>query len=161
MEGLKYHRDWTLDARYRDAPVVWRRPTPEQVAWAKKTLAEPPNPKTNTSRVYAERFLRLAEYPETGTAPLQALRIGEVCVGTMPCEVFAEIGLEFKRRSPLKPAFMVELNHGYYGYLPTPRQVDLGGYETWLGTNRLERTTSEKFMMQLLEMATEMKDSLK
>jgi neutral ceramidase len=158
MQGLKYRRDVTLDARYREAPVVWRRPTAEQVAWAKKTRADPQSaPNRTISPVYAERFLKLAEYPETGTVPVQVLRIGEVCIGTLPCEVFAETGLEFKRRSPLKPAFLVELSHGSFGYLPTPRQFDLGGYETWLGTSRLERTTSEKLMAQLLEMATEMK----
>jgi len=36
--------------------------------------------------------------------------------------------------------------HGAGGmaYLPTPRQHDLGGYETWLGTNRVEREASVK-----------------
>ena len=161
MLSASYGREVTLDARYREVPVIWRHPTAEQVAWANKTLADPDkSPKRVTSRVYAERFLRLAEYPESGTIPLQTLRIGSTCIGTMPCEVFAEIGLDFKQRSPLKPAFMVELNHGYYGYLPTPRQFDLGGYETWLGTNRVERTTSDKLMAQLLEMADELKAAL-
>jgi hypothetical protein len=52
---------------------------------------------------------------------------------------------------------MVELAHGYFGYLPTPRQHELGGYETWLGTNRLEREASVKLLDQLLEMAAELK----
>jgi hypothetical protein len=75
----------------------------------------------------------------------------------MPCEVFCEIGLEFKRRSALQPAFMVELNHGYYGYLPTPRHHKLGGYETWLGTNRLEPEASEKLLDALVAMTKELK----
>jgi hypothetical protein len=162
IKELKYRRNITLDARYREAPVVWRKPTEEQIAWAKKTLADPASaPNRVTSPAYAQRFLSLAEYPETGTIPVQALRIGEVCIGTMPCEVFAEIGIDFKRKSPIKPSFMVELNHGYYGYLPTPRHFELGGYETWLGTNRLEKTTSDKLMTQLVEMATELKESAK
>jgi len=74
----------------------------------------------------------------------------------MPCEVFCQIGLEFKERSALKPAFMVSLNHGYFGYLPTPEQHRLGGYETWLGTNRLEPQASEKLLANLLEMAEEL-----
>jgi hypothetical protein len=77
----------------------------------------------------------------------------------MPCEAFAEIGLEFKRRSPVKQAFMVELAHAYLGYLPTPRHFALGGYETWLGTNRLEPQASVKMMDHLLEMAAEMKQA--
>jgi hypothetical protein len=77
----------------------------------------------------------------------------------MPCEVFCEIGLEFKRRSALQPAFMVELNHGYFGYLPTPRHHKLGGYETWLGTNRLEADASDKVLTELLAMSEELKAS--
>ena len=67
-----------------------------------------------------------------------------------------EIGLEFKERSPLQPAYMIELAHGYYGYLPPPRQHDLGGYETWIGTNRLERDASVKMLEHLVEMTGEL-----
>ena len=45
----------------------------------------------------------MAAYPEKVAVPVQTLRLGDVVIGTMPCEVFAEIGLEFKSRSPLKP----------------------------------------------------------
>ena len=50
---------------------------------------------------------------------------------------------------------MVELTHGYYGYLPTPRHFELGGYETWPGTNSLEPQASVKMLDALLEMAAE------
>ena len=56
---------------------------------------------------------------------------------------------------------MVELTHGYFGYLPTPRHHKLGGYETWLGTNRLEVEASDKMLAELLAMAAEMKESNK
>ena len=36
-----------------------------------------------------------------------------------------------KAQSPFKPTFTVELANGYNGYLPTPEQHRLGGYETW------------------------------
>lgn len=73
----------------------------------------------------------------------------------MPCEVFCEIGLDFKKRSRLQPAWLVSLGHGYYGYLPTPRQHELGGYETWLGTNRLEANASDKMLAEVLKMVDE------
>jgi hypothetical protein len=99
--------------------------------------------------------MKLAGYPETTTIPVQIVRIGDVCIGTMPCEVFCEIGLEFKDRCPLPKPFMVELAHGYFGYLPTPRQMELGGYETWIGTNRLEPTASVKLLDELMAMANQ------
>ena len=52
-------------------------------------------------------------------------------IAAVPCEVFAEIGLELKKRSPFQQAFTIELANGYNGYLPTPAQHKLGGYETW------------------------------
>ena len=35
--------------------------------------------------------------------PVQVLRLGPGVIGTMPCEVFAEIGLEFARRAAGRP----------------------------------------------------------
>ena len=155
MAKLEYRDDISLAARYREPAIVWRKPTAEQMKWTEETLAAGPKSKQDLSFIYAERISRLAQYPETTTIPLHILRIGDVCIGTMPCEVFVEIGLDFKRRSPLPNSFMVELAHGYFGYLPTPRQHQFGGYETWLGTNRLEIDASDKLLDHLIEMAQE------
>jgi len=157
LDKLTYRSDLTLAARYREPVLAWRRPDEKLKAWAEEKIARGPadTGKTDLTYIYAQRTMQLAGYPETTTVPVQIVRIGDVCLGTMPCEIFCEIGLEFKRRCPQQPAFMVSLAHGYFGYLPTPRQHDLGGYETWIGTNRLERTASEKLMTELLEMAAE------
>jgi hypothetical protein len=159
LAKVDYRRDTRLAARFREPTLAWRRPTDEQVAWAKKTITAGPRVagRTDLSVAYAERVLALAEYPETTTVPLQVLAIGDVAIGTMPCEVFCEIGLDYSAKSPLQPAFMVELAHGSFGYLPTPRHHKLGGYETWLGTNRLETEASNKLLAQLLEMTAEIK----
>lgn len=158
LANVKYRSDVTLDARYREPEIGYRHPTDEQIAWAKKTIAAGPKVpgQTDLSVIYAERTLALADYPLTTPIPLQALRIGDIGIGTMPCEVFCEIGIDFRNKSLLQPAFMVELNHGYFGYLPTPRHHKLGGYETWLGTNRLEVEASDKLLAALLEMSGEM-----
>jgi hypothetical protein len=52
---------------------------------------------------------------------------------------------------------MVQLNHAYLGYLPTPRHFELGGYSTWPGTNCLEAQASVKIVNHLLEMARELR----
>jgi hypothetical protein len=161
MRELSYRHDISLDARYREVPVGLRHPTAEQREWAATTLALAKTPKGPSVQAlaYAKWFQQIADDPETTLAPLQTLRIGDVCLGTMPCEAFAEIGLEFKSGAPFKHAFMVELAHAYLGYLPTPRHFALGGYETWLGTNRLEPQASVRMMDQLLEMAGELKQA--
>ena len=47
--------------------------------------------------------------------------------------------------------FVVGLADGYWGYLPTPAQHELGGYETWLSTNNVELKASEKIVSELLK----------
>ena len=158
LKDLKYNKEVILDSRYREVQIGSRRPTPEQLAWAKKTL-DAASPDKNTwelPQFYADRVQHLAQAEETVPTPLQVLRIDSVMIGSMPTEVFVEIGLEFKDRSALKPAFLVSIAHGFFGYLPSPRHFDLGGYETWIGTNRLERDASVKMLNNLVEMTKEM-----
>jgi len=164
LAKAEYRGDVTLGARYREPVLARRQVTAEQLAWAKQKLAEaeaaPKSdkpPKADLPTIYAGRTKRLAESPETVPVPLQILRIGPVCIGTMPTEVFCEIGLEFRKRSPIQPAFLLSLSHGYLGYLPTPRHFPLGGYETWIGTNQLESEASVKMLDALMEMAAEVK----
>jgi hypothetical protein len=53
--------------------------------------------------------------------------------------------------------FTMELANDGYGYLPTPEQHKLGGYETWLGKNKVEEQASVKIVDALLEMFAELK----
>ena len=107
--------------------------------------------------IYARRVVNMAGREATVAAPLQVLRIGPVCIGTLPGEPFAEIGLEFRKRSPVKPAFLVELAHGSFGYIPTAKHYEWGGYETWLGSSAFEPHGAEKLLDNLVEMAAELK----
>jgi hypothetical protein len=38
------------------------------------------------------------------------------------------------------------------GYLPTPEQHKLGGYETWMGSNRVQKDASVILIHNFLEM---------
>ena len=148
-----------LAARYRELGLTWRKIEPELIAWAKETEAKTPHiqGKADLPLAYAGRVQRLADASPETKAGVQVLRIGDICIGTTPTETFAETGVEFRKRSPFAKSFMVELAHGYYGYMPTPRHFELGGYETWPGTNNLEPQASVKMMDALLEMAAELK----
>ena len=146
-------------ARYRELGVAWRKIDPELIAWAKETEAKTPRiqGKADLPLAYAGRVQRLAQASPETKAAVQILRIGDICIGTTPTETFAETGVEFHKRNPFAKSFMVELANGYYGYMPTPRHFELGGYETWPGTNNLEPQASVKMMDALLEMAAEVK----
>lgn len=148
-----------LAARYRELAVAWRPIDEDLLKWARETEAKAPRigNKADLPLAYAGRVQRLAKASPETKLPVQVIRIGDVCIGTTPCETFAETGLEFKERSPIAKSFLVELANGYYGYMPTPRHFELGGYETWPGTNNLESQASVKVMDALLEMAAEVK----
>jgi len=150
--------DWApLGMAQRELELAVRKPTPEQLARAKELLAQPPRPdKLPHERTYAERIVQLQEAPPTVRVILQALRIGELGIAAIPFETFAETGLELKAKSPLKPTCTISLANGTYGYLPTPEQHKLGGYETWLGTSRVETEASTKIVTSLLEMFGEL-----
>jgi hypothetical protein len=148
-------QDWVpLGAQVKEIAIANRKPDDELIAWAQATLAKPEDaPKTHPlERHYAQRVLSLRERPDHQEIMLQTLRVGDVGVTAIPFEVFAEIGLELKKRSPFKPTFNVSIANGYDGYLPTPAQHKVGGYETWLGTNRVEIDASVKITEGLLDL---------
>jgi hypothetical protein len=148
-------RDWVpLAAARRELVLGVRKPTEEQLAYVRQILAKPEGaqPYHVHEQVYAQRALQLREAPDEVSVPLQAFRIGDLGIAAIPFEVFTESGLAIKRGSPLKPTFTIELANGSYGYLPTPRHHALGGYETWLGTNKVEIEASEKIVKTILEL---------
>jgi hypothetical protein len=61
---------------------------------------------------------------------VQAFRIGDLAIAALPTEVFVEIGLDIKRRSPFKQTIVGELANDWFGYLPTDAGFEQGGYET-------------------------------
>ena len=155
LAGLTWEADVSLAAEYRELDLKWRAVDDALMSWVQETEAKVPATlsKNDLGPIYAGRIKRLAAASPQTKAPVQVLKIGDICVGTSPCETFTETGLEFKQRCPFKKSFMVELAHGYYGYLPTPRHFDLGGYETWPGTNYLEPQASVKIMDALIEIS--------
>ena len=159
LQGIQYH-DWVpLKGELRELDLARRRVTPEQLDRAKEVLARPKTiarPAT-LEEIYAQRTLDLSASPATLKIPVQALRIGGLGLGGIPCETFVETGLALKAKSPFQPSCIFSIANGYYGYLPTPEHHRLGGYETWLGTNRLEEQASEKILAALLEMLGGMK----
>lgn len=103
-------------------------------------------------KIYAARLQQLAESPDRVMIPLQVLQLGDLGICAIPFEVFTETGLEIKQRSPSRDTFTIELANGSYGYLPTPEQHQLGGYETWMGTNRVEEQASVKIVERLMSL---------
>lgn len=152
--GIEHAKSVEITMMERALNLGVRKPTARELAEAKKLLAKAADPKRlKMDEIYAQETVRIDAYPETVNVKLQVLRIGELGIVAVPCEVFAEIGLEIKRRSPLKSTFVIALANGYNGYLPSPKQHELGGYETWRsGWSYLEKEASTQIVEAALNM---------
>ncbi len=154
------YKDWVpLRAAQSELKLKVRKPSPEMLAYAQKVIAKPETetPVHRLEKTYAERTIQMNGWPENIDVLMQTFRIGELGVAAIPFEVFTEIGLEIKAKSPFKSSFTIELANGSYGYLPTPEQHQLGGYETWLGTNRVETIASRKIVTEILKLFNQVK----
>ena len=74
-------------------------------------------------------FLKQVKEDQISTY-VQALAIGDTAFVSVPGEMFVELGLEIKRKSPFEHTFVVELANDYVGYIPTRVAFEEGGYET-------------------------------
>lgn len=77
---------------------------------------------------------------------LQVALIGDIAFVAVPGELFAELGMEIKRRSPFRYTYIVGIANDYIGYLPDREAYCLGGYQTWAGPCIAEPGTGEKIV---------------
>lgn len=154
--------DWVpLAMRETEIELGVRRPDADEIDRAKQLIADAGSgPKNDRRLIYAGETLDLAEYPHTVQVKLQAIRIGGLAIVSSPCETFVETGLAIKKFSPFKPTFTIELANGYNGYLPTPEQHALGGYETWRAkSSYLSIDAEPKIRETLLDLLDELSES--
>jgi neutral/alkaline ceramidase-like enzyme len=76
----------------------------------------------------------LSSYTTTGAPPLVRLpvrfvRINDTVIWSAPVEMFCEIALDVRERSPFSHTFYFGYTNGWFGYLPTPQGFEEGGYE--------------------------------
>ncbi|MEC9095327.1 MAG: neutral/alkaline non-lysosomal ceramidase N-terminal domain-containing protein [Planctomycetota bacterium] len=153
------YKDWVkLGALQKDIKLKLRQPTEAMLRHFEEALKLPEGKfiSHSTEKIYAARIANLKDGPDSILASLQTLRIGNTGIAAIPFETFVEIGLHLKAQSPFENSFTVELANGWYGYLPTPEQHRLGGYETWLGTNWVELNASNRITTELLKMFDEL-----
>ena len=132
LEKAEYRANVTLKAVTKEIELGVRKPTAAEVKRAEDILEKAKGRDLKgADEVYARETVLMAKYPDAVKVQLQVMVVGETAVVAIPCEVFTEIGLAIKKAGPFKTTCVVSLANGYFGYLPTPAQHALGGYETW------------------------------
>ena len=161
-EQIMFRTDATLDCVEEDLQLRVRKPTAEDLQRAQEILTNTPKDRDGQygtrDAIYARETTLLAPYPDTVPVKLQVQRVGDLSIASIPCEVFVEIGLDLKARTPFAQHFIISLANGYNGYLPTAEHHALGGYETWRArSSYLEVGAAEKITARLMAMLTTLK----
>ena len=71
--------------------------------------------------------------PSEVEATLSAVRIGDGVIVTAPGEIFTEIGMAVKERSPAEVTLYAGYTNGLVSYFPTAAEYPFGGYEPGYG----------------------------
>ena len=143
---IEYH-DWVpLEMRERRLVLDARMPTKEEVVKAREFMKTYAGRKPrNWQEVYARETVLMSEMAPTRELKIQAIRIGDLGIAAIPCEVYGSTGLAIKAASPLEVTMNISLANGCEGYIAPPEQHKLGGYTTWRArTSCLEEMAEPK-----------------
>ncbi|HVC31958.1 MAG TPA: hypothetical protein VNL16_00440 [Chloroflexota bacterium] len=109
-----------------------RVPTADDIVWAeaRRDAEMQSMDAAGLAVVKAHRILRIRQHGwPTVTAMVQVMAVGDLAYVTLPGEIFVELGLGIKKRSPFPHTFVAELNGTAFGYIPTEKAYGEGGYE--------------------------------
>ncbi|MDD4756469.1 MAG: hypothetical protein PHG29_10355 [Prolixibacteraceae bacterium] len=114
-----------------------RKPDPERVKKCYDIVKQSPEVAGKTEWSFAKEIVLLDAMIEKSPAEIvevHALQIGPALFIANPAELFCQLGLDIKKKSPFKYTFPVCLANGYAGYVPTKESFSAsgGGYETRL-----------------------------
>jgi hypothetical protein len=132
--------------------------TPAQLEEAKQTLAATKDDRGGNFMKLVRSY-RALEVAGRGGKPLrvevQAIALGkDVAWVSLPGEIFVELGLAIKKRSPFPHSFLVELANESVGYVPDRRSYAEGNYEP--ESARCGAGSGEKLVEAAVKLLTEL-----
>ena len=151
-----FQEDVALGAQLAMVPFTGRIPTAEELAAAKEVYATKPET-PDAEWLYARELVLLGDKPSECEVPVHALRAGDLAIAGLAGEVFTEIGLDIKARSPFAQTMNIGLANASVGYVATDQGLDEGSYETRLcrhvrapkGTGKLWADTAVGLLEEL------------
>jgi hypothetical protein len=154
---IEYH-DWVpLEMREQLLTLNVRMPNEQEITRAHeftKTFAG--RKPQNWEEVYAREIIILSKMPPTRQLKLQTIRIGDLGIAAIPCEVYGSTGLAIKAASPFGTTMNISLANGGEGYIAPPEQHKLGGYTTWRArTSCLEELAEPKIKAAVVGLLVE------
>ena len=113
LAAVRALRPGTRKVTLRHAEQIVETPRKPDLVWPEELAAY-------TTSAGAQPLVRL---------PIRFVRINDTVIWTAPLELFCEIPMAIRARSPFAHTFYFGYTNGWFGYLPTARGFDEGGYE--------------------------------
>jgi hypothetical protein len=120
-----------LRAKNAIVPLPLPEVNQEDFEKAREIILKPGKARMSMDRVKAFKVLDVAARKgKPIEAEVQVITLGnDLAWVALPGEIFVELGLDVKKRSPFKQTMIVELADGAIGYIPTKRAFTEGNYE--------------------------------
>ena len=156
--NVQWNKTPVLSASYECVVAALRKPSADELEAAKKIVTETDyrllNPDQEAMvKIYAREQILLNEFPDTIELPVQILKIGDVLIGGLGGEFFAETGLKLKQAINTGKYFTITLANDCVGYVPPAHEIEKGGYETWrCRSSKLEKKTEKDITNKMLEL---------
>ena len=155
LRNVTWQVNPSLSVQFSELRLNVRKPSSAELEAAAKSFIE--NDFDNLSlkkdmvqMIYDREQLLLNEYPDTVLSPVQAVRIGDLVIGSLPGEIFAETGLLLKKSVTGYNYFTISLANAYCGYVPPAHEMERGGYETWRARSSFMAPDAEKLIREEL-----------
>ena len=152
-----------VDVKSKTLEIKRRVPNSERLKKALELVQQPIEKVGPTAWTFAKEIILVdAKAAKEPVVPVevQAIQVGPVVFLGNPAELFVQLGLEIKIKSPFKFTFPVGLANDYVAYVSTEEAFGPhgGGYETRLTAyTNLEVTAGTKIVVASVELARQMK----
>lgn len=137
LNNIEWKSGLPLSVRYKEVFVDTRKPDAASLNKSNKIVSETSFEDLKgisydaMQKLYAREQVLLNEFPDTISFPIQALRIGDIVVGALGGEFFAETGFALKSAANSYKYFTITIANDYVGYVCPEHEIERGGYETW------------------------------
>ena len=161
LERPEIYKKIDLDFREKIVKLNVQRPPPlesvkEKYETARRIYEEEPSLE-NLVKLRAAKYLlnqtiafKDKKYVD---ARISALKINEDIVLTfLPSEVFVEHQVNIKKNSPFKKTVVASYANQYFGYIPTEKAYDEGGYEVKFPTTILMKGEGERLIGEVIKL---------
>jgi hypothetical protein len=150
----------TIKVKSEIVPLPLAEISKDELPWAREIVAKfgKPDAAPFMDFVKAFKFLEIdARNGKPIEAEIQVFSIGDKCaIVSLPAEIFTEIGMYIKSRSPYPYTIITELTNGSLGYIPDRKAYMEGNYEVI--TSRVAPGSGEILAENALRMLNQLKN---